>query len=261
MFRAHGNKITARGASEFEDKEISDKLKILVIPDVHMKPWMFDRAAEIIRSGAAERAVCLMDLPDDWNQELNLDLYIETFDHAIRFQKEFLDTLWCYGNHELSYLWFQDESGFSPFAIATVNECLKRLRNSLLVESQLAYIHRIDNVLFLHGGLTHDFVKYYASDIDYRDTDGILRRINSLGRNEMWNDESPIWFRPQFSEDKLYRPSILLQVVGHTPMTGIECSGSVISCDVFSTYSTGEPIGSCEFLVIDTETRKYRKIK
>ncbi len=44
-------------------------MKVLVIPDVHLKPWMFERAEEIMKKGMAERAVCLMDIPDDWNQE------------------------------------------------------------------------------------------------------------------------------------------------------------------------------------------------
>ncbi len=46
-----------------------------------------------------------MDIPDEWNQQLNLSLYRKTFDAAIRFQKEHPDTLWCYGNHDLSYAW------------------------------------------------------------------------------------------------------------------------------------------------------------
>ena len=46
-------------------------MKVLVIPDVHLKPWMFERASEIMEKGTVERAVCLMDIPDDWNQEYN----------------------------------------------------------------------------------------------------------------------------------------------------------------------------------------------
>ena len=94
-------------------------MKVLVIPDVHLKPWMFNRAFEIMKSGAAEKAVCLMDIPDDRGQEYNLGLYEETFDAAIRFQKAFSDTLWCYGNHDLSYEWLQYESGFSSIARIT----------------------------------------------------------------------------------------------------------------------------------------------
>jgi hypothetical protein len=46
-------------------------------------------------------------------------------------------------------------------------------------------------------------------------------------------------------------------VVGHTPVEGITRKGNLISCDVFSTDSTGAPIGTQEFPVIDTDTWEY----
>lgn len=236
-------------------------MKILVIPDVHLKPWMFDRASEILNSGAAKNAVCLMDIPDDWGQEYNLGLYEETFDAAIRFQKEFPETLWCYGNHDLSYEWLQYESGFSSVAIPVVQKKLSELRRELPDRSQMAYIHRIDDVLFLHGGLTHAFVKYYANDVDYDDTDAVIEKINLLGRNEMWDDASPLWFRPQFYNEKMYKEEDLLQVVGHTPVMQIDRLGNMLSCDLFSTYSTGDPIATQEYLLIDTVTWEYEGIK
>ena len=68
-------------------------MKALVIPDVHLKPYMFKEAAEWMRKGVADRAVCLMDIPDDWNREYDIELYAQTFDAAISFAKEFPDTL------------------------------------------------------------------------------------------------------------------------------------------------------------------------
>ena len=236
-------------------------MKVLVIPDVHLKPWMFDRASEILKSGAAEKAVCLMDIPDDWGQEYNLGLYEDTFDAAVRFQKAYPDTLWCYGNHDLSYEWLQYESGFSSLAIPVVTAKLSALRGELPDKSQMAYIHRIDDVIFLHGGLTHAFVKYYASDADYDDTDAVIEKINLLGRYDMWDDASPLWFRPQFYNEKMYKEADLLQVVGHTPVMQIDRLGNVLSCDLFSTYRNGDPIGTQEFLLIDTETWDFEGIK
>lgn len=236
-------------------------MKILVIPDIHLKPWVFDRAKEIMDTGAAEKALCLMDIPDDWGQEYNLGLYEETFDATIRFQKSYPDTLWCYGNHDLSYEWLQYESGFSSMAIPVVNEKLSALRRELPDRSQMAYIHRVDDVLFLHGGLTHAFVKYYASDVEYDDADAVIEKINCLGRDEMWDDASPLWLRPQFYYEKMYKETDILQVVGHTPVEEIDRIGNVISCDLFSTYRTGDPIGTQEFLLIDTATWEYKGIK
>jgi len=236
-------------------------VKVLVIPDVHLKPWIFERATRIMKSGAAEKAVCLMDIPDDWGKEYDLGLYEDTFDAAIQFQKAFPDTLWCYGNHDLSYEWLQYESGFSSMAIPVVNKRLSELRREMPDRNQMAYIHRIDDILFLHGGLTHAFVKYYAPDVDYDDTDVVIEKINMLGRDEMWDDASPIWFRPQFYNEKMYKEAELLQVVGHTPVMQIDRLGNVLSCDLFSTYRTGDPIGTEEFLLIDTETWEYEGIK
>lgn len=89
-------------------------MKVLVIPDVHLKPFMFQQAATLMKQGIAERAVCLMDIPDDWNKEYDCQLYEETYDEAIRFAEQFPETLWCYGNHDLSYLWHQMRVGIVP---------------------------------------------------------------------------------------------------------------------------------------------------
>ena len=41
-------------------------MKILVIPDVHLKPQMFKQATALMHQGIADRAVCLMEFyPDD----------------------------------------------------------------------------------------------------------------------------------------------------------------------------------------------------
>ena len=77
----------------------------------------------------------------------------------------------------------------------------------------------------------------------------------------MWNDASPVWLRPQHSKMRLYKPRRCLQVVGHTPMEEITRRGNLISCDVFSLYRDGTPIGTQEFLLLDTKTWQYRSIK
>lgn len=76
-------------------------MKVLIIPDVHLKPFMFKQAAELMERGIAKRAVCLMDIPDDWDKQFDISLYEETYDAAIRFAKKYPDTAWCYGNHDL----------------------------------------------------------------------------------------------------------------------------------------------------------------
>ena len=129
-------------------------MKALVIPDVHLKPYMFKEAAEWMRKGVADRAVCLMDIPDDWNREYDIELYAQTFDAAISFAKEFPDTLWCYGNHDLCYLWNERESGYSRAAAYTVRNKLEELKEALPAGNQIRYIQRIDDVLLPWRHLT-----------------------------------------------------------------------------------------------------------
>ena len=50
-------------------------MKVLVIPDVHLKPWIFSRASDLMKEKTADQVICLMDIPDDWNQQFNIDLY------------------------------------------------------------------------------------------------------------------------------------------------------------------------------------------
>ncbi len=40
-------------------------MRVLVIPDIHLKPWIFSRAAELMKENVADQAVCLMDIADE----------------------------------------------------------------------------------------------------------------------------------------------------------------------------------------------------
>ena len=140
-------------------------------------------------------------------------------------------------------------------------EKLRILSETLPDDRQLHYLHRIDNVLFSHGGLADEFVRRYVPARMYNDIDSVVNILNDLALDVMWQDLSPIWFRPQNYMGRMYKPKKLLQVVGHTLFKKIEKSGNVISCDVFSTYRDGSPIGTQEFLILDTESWEYWRIK
>lgn len=232
-------------------------MKILVIPDVHLKPWMFRRASELMEENIADKIVCLMDIADDWNQQWNLDLYIQSYDAAISFAKDYPDTLWCYGNHDACYPWNQRETGYSRIAPRTVCDKLHVLQETLPDAGQLAFIHRIDDVIFLHGGLADIFIRENIKSSHYHDVDKVIETINTFDWQHLWHDDSPLWYRPQIYKGRMYKPRKLLQVVGHTPVKEIYREGNVISCDVFSTDEAGKPIGTQEFLLIDTNTWEF----
>lgn len=117
-------------------------MKVLVIPDCHLKPWMFAQADAIVKKGIADKAVCLMDLADDFGVHDDAQ-YLETYETAIAFAKEHPDTLWCYGNHDLSYIWGKPETGYHPEKRGLVCQEIKKLTNTLPKKSQLAYIRVI----------------------------------------------------------------------------------------------------------------------
>lgn len=179
-------------------------MKVLVIPDIHLKPYMFIQAAVLMRSHLAERAVCLMDIPDDWGKQYEVLLYEQTYDEAIRFAAEFPDTLWWFGNHDLSYIWHQWETGFSNMASYSVQKKLIDLKSMVPSDNPIQYVHRIDNVIFSHGGVLNSFVEKHVPKTKYNDVDAVLAAINNLGKAEMWNDDSPVWLRPQNTNMRMY---------------------------------------------------------
>ena len=236
-------------------------MRVLVIPDIHLKPWIFDRAEKIIKDGKADRAVCLMDIPDDWNMEFLIERYKETFDRAIAFAVDYPDTLWCYGNHDVSYPWGRLESGYSPYAVRTVMSKLEELENSLESPAQINIMHRINNVLFSHGGLTTDFLKWFNEDLLDADIDDVIEAVNDAPLDYLWNDASPLWFRSQYETKAVFRADTYKQVVGHTPVEKIFEKDGIISTDVFSTYRDGTQIGESAMIAIDSKSGKFEKIE
>lgn len=62
--------------------DIKMKNRVLVIPDIHLKPQLFDRAEKILLSGQAGIAIQLGDLVDDWKKEYDFVLYASTVSRA-----------------------------------------------------------------------------------------------------------------------------------------------------------------------------------
>lgn len=165
-------------------------MKVLVIPDCHLKPWMFAQADTIMKKGIADKAVCLMDLADNFGVHDDAQ-YLETYETAIAFAKEHPDTLWCYGNHDLSYIWGKPETGYHPEKRGLVCQEIKKLTNTLPKKSQLAYIHKIDKTLFMHGGLANLFVQLRVAPQNRKNIIAVIRAINQMGSDAMWTVNNP----------------------------------------------------------------------
>lgn len=116
-------------------------------------------------------------------------------------------------------------------------------------------------MLFSHGGLTADFLRWLNKDLLDADIEEVIAAVNDAPYDYLWNDESPLWFRPQYETREMFRADIYKQVVGHTPVERIFEKDGIISTDVFSTYRDGRQIGESAMMVIDSETGEYEKIE
>ena len=231
--------------------------RVLVIPDMHLKPWIFDEADKVDKS-SYEDIVVLGDLVDDWEKGNDLGAYEETLNRAAEFGKEHGESLWCYGNHDVSYLWDAMESGYSVQARLTAIEGITKLER--ILEDRYKFVHRIDNVLFSHAGVTETFV-LHSCGYHEKEIDDILAKINRMGKQELWRDSSPIWARPQADFYRMFRDDLFYQVVGHTPVEEPLDACGVLTLDLFSTYSNGDPYGNQKLYIVDTLTRKFVEAK
>lgn len=249
-------------------------MRMLVIPDVHLRSWMFDDAERILKDGAADRAIVLGDLVDDWGQDKNNVLYKETLDRAFQFQKDYPDTLWCKGNHDMAYLWSAPCSGTSR-DLDVQDAAITGLcdlyydgtddNDKPIDKNTVAFVHQVDNVIFSHAGISRIFaIENTKNNKEYENVDFVLGMVNKMDENKLWQDDSPIWLRPQgcyagYSLD-MYKPRKFLQVVGHSPMKKITQERSLVSCDVFSTYRNGMPYGNEDFCIVDTVNKTWESV-
>lgn len=174
----------------------------------------------------------------------------------------------------MAYLWAVPCSGTSRFLnvqdTAIKGLCDLYYTNEVIDDDgpacndNAAFVHRIDNVLFSHAGVSRMFVREHRGNAGYDNVEAVIRNINQLGMSSMWYDDSPIWLRPQkiytSGVINMYKPKTFLQVVGHSPMKEITREGNLISCDTFSTYRNGIPYGNEAFCILDTKTHGWRSI-
>ncbi len=245
-------------------------LKILVIPDVHLKPYIFDRAEQILRDGIADYAICLGDYVDEWDCENKLDMYQNTFERMFKFKQDFPSTEFLLGNHDFSYLYPECGcSGHSERAEPVVRQYLGKLKH---ICGDYKIIVRRGKVLFSHAGLSESYVNenytrtreqfanpkekfgFHLSGefIDYVINDINICANSERGHSLLWNDNSPLWARPQHTAEPLFNEGYI-QVVGHTPTKEIEQVDNYISTDAFSLYSFYPylPYGEEKFIVVN----------
>lgn len=227
--------------------------KILVIPDTHLKPKIFDLADKIMREYEVDYAVQLGDNFDDFycfEPE-----YKAHYARMEQFVKNHPDTVWLYGNHEVSYIIHRPVTGNTAWG----HRYAFYYHQSIF---EPKFVHFDGKVIFSHAGIFQDFLDETLK----KPATLVKQLVDSLNNpllvpfSTYWRDNSPIWARPQY--DNLISPKILdgyLQVVGHTPLKEITKTNNIISTDVFST-SWGRRIACEKLIIIDTETTQHEII-
>ena len=261
-------------------------MKILVIPDIHLKTWIIRLATIIMRWLINENenlpederqeigAIFLGDLADDFDKQDDTASYAKVFDACIKFIRTYPTTYFSIGNHDIAYVWeCENMTGYSKNTIVQdiVQGKMVELRDSFCNSRHFGYLHHIDNVIFSHAGLSKDYYRRYVGASC--DLDSFIDWINSMdplsfyNASKLWKNSSPIWARIQNTWCQNYDAHVgkEVQVVGHTPLEKVlyEEENRLLSVDVFSTQPNGKPIGDLrekQFAVIDTVTMNYELI-
>ena len=237
-------------------------MRILVVPDIHLKTWIIEAAEQVIMAEHPDKVVFLGDLVDDFGCKNNKVAYIQTVDAVIAFFQKHSEAYLCLGNHEASYLWNKETNATAYHARTVAKEQCYRLARERILQERFRIAFLFDGVIFSHAGVSSAFVRAYVGDPDTLSAERIVRKINQLGVDELWQYGSPIWYRPTCIAgwDELYGDNKILQVTGHTPMETIKQENNLVCCDTFSTYPNHKPIGDQTFCLVDTETKTWKAV-
>ncbi|MBQ3348575.1 metallophosphoesterase [Candidatus Saccharibacteria bacterium] len=223
--------------------------KVLVIPDTHLKPKMFDLADRIMRENDVDYAVQLGDNVDDFY--CFDEQYRNHYARMLAFYRKHPDTVWLWGNHEVSYVSDRPVTG-NVYAGKEYAYLYRENFNPKIV-------HLDGKVVFSHAGIFQEFLEANGL-LECGTAEELVERINGMDLSAFWRDDSPLWARPQYNE--FVWPSVLngyWQVIGHTPMKDIVEIGGLISVDAFST-NWGKKLGIEKMIIIDTEKLAFKVV-
>lgn len=234
-------------------------MKILVMPDAHLKCGLLDRMSVLLDAHPDWGLVSLGDWVDDWNA--SPELYKT-------FLNKFADFLDRYGTR-CALVWGNHDWGYweAPGWASGYSSDAKDLVRHYLADFQTSYpffmVYGEDNVVFSHAGVTKAWFATYKARLSklspHTSLDTYTRDATTW---ELSEDASPLWHRPADDYSKnTYNPHIL-QVVGHTPVSTIThtTEDNILYSDTWSTDSEHNPLGDKSLVVVDTKTQEWEVI-
>ena len=215
-------------------------MKVLVIPDPHLKIWVIEHGLELAKKHRADKVIILGDYFDDWYC-INRD-----YDDMLTYLKTLLrsnpSVEVLFGNHELSYMGFPC-SGFNYTVSKMLNEALSK-------DYRFGFAIHYDGVLYSHAGVTLSWLYQNKvltrNDIRFRlpsrgGAELLEKAISNVDKMETFakvgpargGKEAPSLVWADLTE-LIADPAPVKQVVGHTPVKEITNIGRVWFTDVFS---------------------------
>lgn len=224
---------------------------ILVIGDIHCKVHFLKKAEKFFEDNQCEYLVFLGDACDDWGatQDDNIAIVRYLIDLKQKLGDKFV---WLIGNHDWGYYAGRKMSGHIKQNEAAVHTLLLQHKNAWGIA------HQIGCLTFSHAGISQEFAERYGgSDIinnfnRLKDDVSEYSPLNNVGFSSGgWSwAPSPIWYRPPYEGIESWNEGGV-QIVGHTPVSGIHRYKNFVMCDTFSLNSDRTPIGDQTMLYIE----------
>jgi len=227
-------------------------MKTIVLGDTHGRNiWK-----EIVFQEQADRVIFIGDYFDSFNISPAEQMF--NFREIIDFkEKGECEVILLIGNHDFHYYpGGETYSGYKAGAAPAIKQMLQENDHHL----QMCY--QLDNVLFTHAGIGHDWLTYqnkyesgsiadFVNDIwKYQPNRFMFYGIDQYGNTKT---QTPIWIRPQAliagNRDTFLKKEYI-QVVGHTAVRKIDIKGKATGGRYYfiDTFDT-----SGQFLIYENE--------
>lgn len=208
--------------------------KVLAIGDIHTKMWIIDAVERVIDNYDA--VVFCGDYADNWGASATESIKIwQRLKTLMGVHPNKIRAV--LGNHDYIYVNRTPtlQSGYNPATQVLIDLPIHQPLKRWL--SSLPLVLELDNVTYSHAGIDQRWNGGYTTD-------------------DIWNDTSPIWVRPEWAEYKQ-----IPMVFGHTPQqTCTELVPGVWAIDTHSTHRDGTNIGDNTVLEV-TDGRVFTPVK
>lgn len=225
-------------------------MKTLLVGDLHLKAEIIlPMVEQKVKELGVKRVVLLGDYTDAYEQEKNVNLYMNELDYLLVWKLKMnvfgVEVINLLGNHDVSYLTITP----SDYSLRSADGFLAVGQKLLKLKLQIAF--QLDDYLVSHAGYTQDFdVKdWHFTGITKDLIDSLDDLEDHVGdaRGGQYRLGSPLW--ADFTNELSSWPNLKYhkQIVGHTPQKQI----STVHKDEV------ELVGIDTFNVIPIESQPY----